>query len=176
MVIYVVSVLLLTVSHDASGIPLQATLENIREQEESLPPPAPAQGEPGESVLPPPEKRGAPAPKSPSIQSDAQGYDSSSLNLSADVSMDSGRAEASSPSHDADMLSLSADEEDAGEDQSCDLSSHGKYERSLARSLTRLLSCGATKLCTKCHKLSSARLLRLKFVMCPWVLSPKSFS
>ncbi|KAL2081444.1 hypothetical protein ACEWY4_023297 [Coilia grayii] len=117
-----------------TGIPLQATLENIREQEESPPLPAPAQGEPGESVLPPPEKRGAPAPKSPSIQSDAQGDDSSSLNLSADVSMDSGRAEASSPSHDADMLSLSAGEEDAGEDQSCDLSSHGKLGGSVASS------------------------------------------
>ena len=99
---------------------MPATLEEIREQEESLAPASP-QEEPGES--------GSPLPRASTAQSDTQG-DDSSLNLSADISMDSGRAEASSPTHDADMLSLSA-YEDAGGDQACDLSSHGKYERSL---------------------------------------------
>ncbi|XP_028846816.1 cordon-bleu protein-like 1b isoform X3 [Denticeps clupeoides] len=43
---------------------------------------------------------------------------------SLDLSVDSGRPGAASPSCDADMLSL-ATCEDAGEDRSCDLSSHG---------------------------------------------------
>ncbi|XP_012691883.2 cordon-bleu protein-like 1b isoform X2 [Clupea harengus] len=106
-----------------TGVPLPATLEEIREQEESLAPASP-QEEPGES--------GSPLPRASTAQSDTQG-DDSSLNLSADISMDSGRAEASSPTHDADMLSLSA-YEDAGGDQACDLSSHGKLAGSLTSS------------------------------------------
>lgn len=110
--------------YDASGAPSQAPLEEIREQEESTAP-TPVEEE---SASLPREESGSPPLQASSALGDAQG-DDSSLNLSADISMDSGRGEASSPSQDADMLSLSACE-DAGEDQSCDLSSHGKYERS----------------------------------------------
>lgn len=90
--------------------------------------PAPVEAKSGEV---PREESGSPPLQASSALGDAQG-DDSSLNLSADISMDSGRGEASSPSQDADMQSLSPCEE-VGEDQSCDLSSHGKYERSLAK-------------------------------------------
>lgn len=67
-------------------------------------------------------------PPGPQPSSNGQGGDDSSSSLNLSISLDdSMRAEASSLSHhEADMHSLS--DKDAGEDQSCDLSSHGKYE------------------------------------------------
>ncbi|XP_076119630.1 cordon-bleu protein-like 1b isoform X1 [Alosa pseudoharengus] len=126
-----------------TGIPLQAPLEEIGEQEEESLAPTPAEEESSESAAPREESGSSPLQASSALGHTQE--DDSSLNLSADISMDSEPGEASSPTHDSDMLSLSACE-DTGEDQSSDLSSHGKLAGSLMSSeeyTTQMLSAEA---------------------------------
>lgn len=53
--------------------------------------------------------------------------DDSSINLSADVSMDSGRAGTASPSQDSEMENV-APPGGSSEEMSCDLTTDGKYD------------------------------------------------